>query len=145
MTVATAVGGNVVTASDKSFTVELVYANDPSATATSTASLSGSLYSTTLQVTHAGNATLSLLYQGSYLNGFPSNLFVLPGSLSAPVSVLRPLPAQITAGSSLNVVLEGRDQYSNLVRARAPVQCISRRMSRAELLAVVMPTHNALS
>ena len=127
MTVATSVGGNVVTASDKSFTVELVYANDPSATATSTASLSGSLYSTTLQVTHAGNATLSLLYQGSYLNGFPSNLFVLPGSLSAPVSVLRPLPAQITAGSSLNVVLEGRDQYSNLVRARAPVQCISHR------------------
>jgi hypothetical protein len=109
-------GNNTVAQSDKSFAIELRSAADPSTLAAAFATLADSLYTATLQAKRAGSATLAVLYQGSYLPGYPQTLVVKPGALATAKSVLRALPASVTAGSAFSVVLEGRDAYNNLVR-----------------------------
>lgn len=109
-------GSNTIARSDETFTAELRSASNPAQVTTATATLSGSVYSTSLVATFSGPATLAVLYEGSYLPGFPASLYVRPGPLNASASVLHALPSEVTAGASIAVTLEGRDSYGNLVR-----------------------------
>lgn len=106
---------NVITRSDRSFEVRLLHAADGTEAA-ATATLNGGTYDAALTVEKAGPSTIAVLFQGTYLPGFPGTLTVLPGPPSAATSVLRSLPATMTAGEYISITFEGRDSYGNLVR-----------------------------
>lgn len=107
--------------SDRSFSVTIQSSTDPTATAAVTAELDAAsgLYKATVTPTSAGASSLTLTYEGSFLPGFPVDLLVLPGPVAPAQSVLRPLPAQVTAGAQVTAVLEARDQFGNMVRPAA--------------------------
>ena len=115
-------GSNTITDSGKSFQAELRSTANPTSVITAAANLNGGVYTTSLVATFSGPATLSILYVGSYLPGYPAELYVLPGPLDTAASVLRPLPTQVTAGGTIGVTLEGRDSYNNLVRTVCVLQ-----------------------
>ena len=107
-------GGNNITRSDRSFEFQIVNTDDGTATA-ETALLNGATYDASVTVEAAGASSLAVLFQGTYLPGYPASLTVLPGPPSAANSVMRTLPAAMTAGELLSVRFEGRDAFNNLV------------------------------
>ena len=110
-------GLNQISQSGETFTAELSYAANPGSDTSATAPLDTTTYAGTLQATTAGDATFALLYGGSFLPGFPVSFAVLPGTVAAATSVLRTLPAVVAAGDAIELVLEARDAFSNLVRS----------------------------
>jgi hypothetical protein len=108
-------GNNTIARSDKVFTAEVSNSGDPSHILSIAVPLTELSYSGSLLATTAGMSSMALIYEGSYLPGFPVALGVNPGPIAAAQSVLRALPPVVVAGEIFSVVLEGRDAFGNLV------------------------------
>lgn len=93
----------------------------PLLNATATLNTAAAKYLALLPITVSGDLHLDITYLGTSLAGFPKAVSVYPGTLSPSASGIRARPCRV--GTLMQMRLEARDEFGNLVRHRLLLGC----------------------